>query len=111
MMAVLLLLAGWPHVDDVRNFPPLWLCTQAMNANREYRDRVEFLADMQLSKPREERLRERYAEAWRLYQVWDKLDSCHRSLDKVGHLMDLKELLGPVDYWLGRMPNPLPVER
>lgn len=112
MLTVFLLLVGLtPRADDVYRFPSLPLTTQAMAANCEYRKQVEYVAWMTINGPRSDRWWARHEEAVRRHAVWDKLDSAHRMHSHEARMMALVELwrmLGPVDYWLGRMPNPIP---
>lgn len=52
-------------------------------------------------------------EARQLRKAWDLLDDAHRFQGEVRleKLRELRDYLGPMNFWMGRMPPPLPVWR
>ena len=96
---------------QLRMFPPERVVTAALAANIVYRQQVDTLAAMTLSRRSSERwgrLKDKAEERWR---TWDILDTARRCPQQRGFMLELLRTRLGDDWWLGKMPCPIPEER
>lgn len=96
------------HLDDLDRFPP----AEVVQANVELsRRHVDFLVARQRHWPHTDRTW--LEEARRARNVWQCLGAAQsdHEHERFWHLEDLRDYLGPENYFRGLMPPPVPLHR
>ena len=113
LLLILVPLSPWlddrPPQSDLRRFPSAEVCVHMIGAIESYKEfldaRVGFVDHLALFE-----LKAESNEAW---GAWETLHSVHRNgySERRDRLKTLLIVIGPEEYYLGRMPSALPIDR
>jgi hypothetical protein len=102
-----------PPLEDVYRFPTLEQAHHAWVFNSLYREQME--ARRAFQRHRYDEITRALEEAAQLARAWDQvwIARCEGCSDRRRRLAlkGLRELIGPEDYYAGRMPPPVPLWR